>query len=665
MPLRPSDDSTLDDLRLRIPGDERIIADHEVSAWTVLRRLPQLLCRSLALAWKADRFTLLALLGCQVLSAVAGAVALLAISRTAKCLASAQGQMEELLSRATPWLISLALAAAVGSVLRTAIAAGSGRLGPRVCREAEFMLLDAAIDTELSAYDRPGYNDRWDAADRGIEVTGELVPQTQHVFSALASALVAFSALSLMHPLLLVLLLLSTIPRVVTCVHAARVGYRTALSTHEDRRMLAMLRWHLVDRQVAEQVRTDTMAPYMLSRYREAGGRVDRATDRSVWTIARASLWGAGSTGLALCLLWSALVWLLSRGHLPLTSGITAAFALTTAGQALHALATSSAGLYRIGLYVDDWGNFIDEARASVTRRGTRQALPPHTIDAEDVCFTYPNTSAPALSHVSLQLRRGEVVALVGENGSGKSTLTKLLCGLYLPDSGTVRWDGTDIADLDPRTVWRHTSAVPQTFAQWPDTCRQNITLGQRKSHQTDHDVSLAAAAAGADEVIDRLPRGLDTLLTQQWWGGVALSRGQWQRLAIARAFHRNGSLLILDEPTSDLDPRAEHRIFTGLRRVAADRAVILVTHHIANTTIADRIIVLERGRIVQQGTFNELAAQAGRFRELWELSTVRRDTPEARINATVPPESYSGRGLPAIPEARLQNERPLPSSAD
>ncbi|MGO4757697.1 ATP-binding cassette domain-containing protein, partial [Streptomyces sp. 2MCAF27] len=162
----------------------------------------------------------------------------------------------------------------------------------------------------------------------------------------------------------------------------------------------------------------------------------------------------------------------------------------------------------------------------------------------------------------------------------------------------------------------------------WPLSARENITLGQ--PHGGDEAVREAAVHSGAHEVLGGLRSGLDTLLARQWWGGVELSGGQWQRIALARAFHRPAGLLVMDEPTSALDARAEHRIFAGLRRLAQDRAVVLVTHRLANVAVADRIVVLDRGRVIQQGTFAELVDSPGLFRELWALQNDRGATPDA-----------------------------------
>ncbi|WP_344027137.1 ATP-binding cassette domain-containing protein [Streptomyces luteireticuli] len=265
-------------------------------------------------------------------------------------------------------------------------------------------------------------------------------------------------------------------------------------------------------------------------------------------------------------------------------------------------------------------------AKPWACRRGTAQVTEggPQVISATNVSFTYPGAAEPALKDISLDLKRGEVVALVEENGSGKTALAKVLTGLFLPTSGTVAWDGINLADADPVGVLAHLALVPQDYTRWPLAARENITLGQPHA-EGDTAVHAAAEAAGADTVIAALPDGLDTSLARSWWGGHDLSGGQWQRVAVARAFHRDGAVLVLDEPTAALDARAEHRIFTRLKNLAGSRATVFITHRLANARLADRIIVLDHGRIAQTGTFDELVTQgAGIFFELYKLQEDR-----------------------------------------
>ena len=257
------------------------------------------------------------------------------------------------------------------------------------------------------------------------------------------------------------------------------------------------------------------------------------------------------------------------------------------------------------------------------TARGATQAKAPQQIRLCEAEYIYPNKDAPALHPITLTLNRGEVVALVGENGAGKSTLIRMLTGLTMPTGGTVRWDDTDLATADAESAWRHVGLVPQKNGHWPLRARENITLGQPREH-TDERVWDAADRVGMTEVLQGLPDRLDTLLARSVWGGHELSGGQWQRLACARAMYREPAVLILDEPTSEMDARGEHLIFRKLREMAPDRITVVVTHRLDNTRVADRIVVMRHGRITEQGHYDDLAHGGGLFAELLALSKDR-----------------------------------------
>ncbi|WP_234356958.1 ABC transporter ATP-binding protein [Streptomyces sp. NBRC 110028] len=585
------------------------------------RRLPQLVRRSLGLAWRVDRKAVVTLLLCQALAGFFEAFGLLATTGTITALISS-GHIGERLREALPSIAVLAGAAGLRALLGIAVSNISSRLSPRISREAETQMLDAAINAELAAYDNPGFNDKWDAADRGAEVAQDLIVESQQLMACLSSLVAAAGVVTVLHPALLPLLLLAALPQGIAGMKGARVSYETSRAMSADRRTLGLLRWYMVDKDIADQLRSGTMASFLLERYRAIGARVDAATDKAVHRGARYAVAGALAGGFASGLVWASLALLLGSGRMSVASAGTAVFALRTVGTSLQGMVGYGTRLFRTGLYLDDWAEFIEEAGGHRMRRGSRVPDVPRVIRAEALTYAYPGSGAPALAEVSLEVRRGEVLALVGENGSGKTTLSKLLTGLYLPTGGAVTWDGTSTAELDPQAMWRHTAVVPQDYAHWPLSARDNITLGQ--PHGGDEAVRSAAVHSGAHEVVDGLRSGLDTLLARQWWGGVELSGGQWQRIALARAFHRPAGLLVMDEPTSALDARAEHRIFAGLRRMARDRAVVLVTHRLANVAVADRIVVLDRGRVIQQGTFEELTRSPGLFRELWELQNDR-----------------------------------------
>ncbi|MEU6933555.1 ABC transporter ATP-binding protein [Streptomyces sp. 2RAF24] len=612
------------------------------SPWVMVRRLPQLVRKGLALGWRVDRRAVTVLLSCQALSAVLEAAGLVATGSTITSLVSA-GDIHERLAEALPSIVLIGAAVAVRAVLGIVISNVSSRLSPRISREAELEMLHAAANAELTAYDHPGFNDKWDHADRGADVAKDLITESQMLMSCLASIVAAAGVVTVLHPVLLPLLVLAVLPQALARMKGAHLHWESSRAVSAERRTLGHLRWYIADRQIADQLRAGTMFGFLLGRYREIGARVDAVTDRAIHRGARWAFAGSLAGGVASAVMWGALVGLLATGRMTLATAGTAVFALQTVSNNLYGIVGYGTQIFRTGLYVDDWVDFITEAGGHRLDRGAVVPDPPSTVRAEDLTYSYPEADEPALDGITLEVRAGEVIALVGENGSGKTTLSKLLAGLYLPTGGTVTWDARDVRTLDPYAMWRHTAVVPQVFAHWPLTAEENITLGQPRGDARES-LHRAAERSGAAEVVQGLRSGWNTLLAREWFGGVELSGGQWQRLAIARAFYRPG-LLVLDEPTSALDARAEHRIFAGLREIAKDRPVVLVTHRLANVAVADRIIVLSHGRIIQQGTYTQLAALPGLFRELLELQNDR-GIPAQR--ASDPSGSDAGTGATA-----------------
>ncbi|MEU5540063.1 ABC transporter ATP-binding protein [Streptomyces sp. NPDC020362] len=592
-----------------------------MTTWSMARRLPQLVRRALLLGWRVNRTSVIVLLACQAASAVLEAFGLVATTSTITALI-ASGHIQDRLVDALPAIGVLAAAAGARALLGIAIVNVSSRLSPRISREAELEMLNAAVHAELAAYDHPGFNDRWDNADRGAAVAQDLITESQQLMSCVASIVAAAGVLTVLHPVLLPLLVVAVLPQGIASMKGARIHYESNRAMASERRTLALLRWFIADKETADQLRSSTMADFLLGRYRAIGARVDTVTDRAVHQGARYALIGAFTGGIASAGVWGALGLLLATGHMSVASAGTAVFALRTVGSSLRGVVGYGTQLFRTGLYFDDWVDFIEEAGGHRMNRGTATTGSPEVVRAEALTYRYPDADRPALEKVTLEVRRGEILALVGENGSGKTTLSKLLTGLYVPTEGAVTWDGRHIGDLDPHHLWTQTAVVPQSFAHWPLPARENITLGQ--PHGGDETVHRAAERSGAHEVVGELRSGLDTLLAREWFGGVELSGGQWQRIAIARAFYRPAGLLVMDEPTSALDARAEHRIFSGIREIARDRAVVLVTHRLANVAVADHIVVLDHGRVIQRGTFDQLVDEPGLFRELWDLQNDR-----------------------------------------
>ncbi|SDT83398.1 ATP-binding cassette, subfamily B [Streptomyces sp. TLI_053] len=584
---------------------------------TMARTLPRLARIALGLAWQADRTALLRLLGLQ-LAAGALTAAGLHLTRAAFAVLFAAGAPLERLDRAETTLLALAAVAAARSLASAATVAQAARLGPAVDSRAELAYLEAATRVPLAAYDNPTWLDHGEAANRAAKDAHLMLESLTTVTGAVLGITAASAVLTGLDPLLLPLLLLAVQPRAWAAARAAQAAHRADRHAVGDRRTRHILMYLASGRSTALDVRAGTMRPWLLDQYRAVSRRLEDHTARIGTDNALRQLGGDVLAGVAALAVYGALLWLTVHGRIPTADAATALIAVQTSRALLNGLATGLTTTYRMGLYLDDWADFLADAKARTRLPAAPAPVPanPAVIRADRVTFAYEGAAAPVLSGICLTVRRGEVLAIVGHNGAGKSTLAKVLAGLYPPTSGTVTWDGTDLTDVDPDELFSRVAMLPQDIARWQATLRENITPGQ--GDQGDRAVLAAARAAGATEVIDSLPDGLETLIRPSQSGGRDLSGGQWQRIAAARAYARNAPLLICDEPTSALDPRAEQAAYDRIRELAADRTVILITHRLGSTQHADRIIVLDHGRVREEGTHQELLAADGEYAAMW-----------------------------------------------
>ncbi|MFD8978708.1 ABC transporter ATP-binding protein [Streptomyces sp. NPDC059564] len=586
---------------------------------TMVRRLPSLAATAVRLAWAADPRAVLWLVLLQLTTGALTGLTLYA-TRGAFVALFAAGPPAEHLRDALPSLAVISGAATVRSITAAAAITLTARIGPRVDGLAELRYLEAATRVPLASYDDPKWCDHSEAANRGSKDTHLMVDALASITASLLGILAAASILATLHITLVPLLLLAVVPRGAAAIYAARAAHHAERHTLADRRLRHTLMYHTAGRSTALDVRANTMRGWLLDQFAAVAGRLEAHAERVGRATARYQLLGDALAGTAMLLVYGALLWLVTSGHVPLAAAGTAVIAVQTSRLLLGSLVTGMHTSYRVGLYLADWASFLEDAAHRTPDRSS-VILPEHpeVIRAEGITFTYPGSELPALDKVSVTVRRGEILAIVGANGSGKSTLAKIVAGLLTPSSGSVTWDSIDLAQADPDQVWGRLAMLPQDIARWQTNARENITLGQGCG--SDEAVLAAAAAAGADEVLDRLPDGLDTNLAASLWGGRDLSGGQWQRLAAARAFYRSTApVLICDEPTSALDPRAEEAMYDRIRRLGAGRTVILITHRLGSTRNADRILVLDAGRVLEEGTHESLLAQHGsEYAAMWE----------------------------------------------
>ncbi|HWN34613.1 MAG TPA: ATP-binding cassette domain-containing protein, partial [Pseudonocardia sp.] len=379
------------------------------------------------------------------------------------------------------------------------------------------------------------------------------------------------------------------------------------------------------DRANAAEIRAFTTQRALLAEHRRLTEQVTAEVSRvgqqrNLLSTAGRALAGAGA-GVG----YAVLGLLLYTGGLPLALAGTAVVAMRTAAQAIGNGVYSVNELFEMGIYVGLFGDAIADIRGRARPAPTRHLTgDPTVVELTDVSFRYPGRDRDAVHGVSLTLRRGEVVALVGENGSGKTTLAKLITGLYLPSDGAVRWDGVDTAQVDPLELQDRVAVVLQEPLRWPVTATDNIRIGRLDREDADGSAFAdAARRSGADTVLADLPDGPGTVLSRKFQNGRDLSGGQWQRVSVARGLYRDSALVVADEPTSAMDARAEHAVFAALQELSADhrpRITVLVTHRLANVRHADQIVVLDGGRVTERGTHDELMAAAGTYRQLFSL---------------------------------------------
>ncbi|MEU5425592.1 ABC transporter ATP-binding protein [Streptomyces olivoreticuli] len=599
-------------------------AFEDTSFWTLCRKIPALLAQIAKMAWAIDRRDVLLLVGCQVASGVAAGVVLAATAQAMVPILGG-GLVPDRVREALPALAVVAVAAAVGRVAFGLAAWAVARLKPRVMTAADTALVQAMLSVELEAFNRADFAEEHEHAETGVMRCERMLYDAQSFMAALIRLIAAFGVVTVLHPLMLPVLVLAVLPSGVGAVAEARIEHRTHYQNAANRNLKGMMRWHITTSGFANEVRANSMRQYLTFWYQTLSRRIDQRAVTAAGQQVRANLLAAAAGGVCLTGAWATLVWLTVSGQVSLAVSATAVVAVRTALGNLANVIHYCASLFHSSLFLGDWHRFVETTTAELALARGREKAPvcPETIRLENITYSYPNKPRPAVDGLSLTLRRGEVIAVVGENGSGKSSLIKLLTGLYLPEKGAVSWDGVDLRTVDPDTVWAQTGLVPQFFACWPLACRENITLGQPATWD-DEAVWDVVETVGMREAVEELPEGLDMLLAREVWGGVTLSGGQWQRLACGRAIYRKPAVLVLDEPTSEMDARGEHLIFQGIKATAADRISIVVTHRLENTKIADRIIVMERGRITEQGTFDQLVTAGGLFQELYELSQDR-----------------------------------------
>ncbi|WP_406003772.1 ABC transporter ATP-binding protein [Streptomyces sp. NBC_00829] len=617
----------------------------ELNLRSMVTRLPHLVATTVQLAWEADKGALRTVAFAEIGRGVSQAVGLIAVNRVLAHLLGS-GSTAERLTDAAPALAVAGATALAGAVLRARSTAGTGQLEPKVERVATERYLAHTARVELEAVEDEEFHKLLDSASYGAGSARRMVKFCTNVINAMLSLVAAAGVLAVLHPVLLPLLVAMTLPSAWAALTVARRRYVSFHAWVQHSRAGQLISRLLISTEAAPEIRVHNVGPFLLHHFRAMSQSQEAEQRRLARLAARTGLFAAGWTGLATAAAYATLGGLLWTGAMALSVGGTAVLAIRSGSSSLESLVMQINAMHEESLFVGDLHRLCEEAAGrAIPVGGLPLPAAPARITFENVVFTYQGKdNKRALDGASLTIPTGKIVALVGENGSGKTTLVKLLCGLYRPDSGRILWDGVDAAEADRQELVSRVAVVGQDFYRWPFTAEVNIGIGRPEEPLSRERLECAARYAGADELIEEMPRGWQTLLARGYKGGHQLSGGEWQRLGLARAHYRAGQILIVDEPTSALDAKAEQQLFEQIRRLAdAGQTVILITHRLGSVRAADVIHVLERGRVVESGSFADLLSDESEgpkvFRDLYGIQAAQ----YAVDGAAVPTQKGAG----------------------
>jgi ATP-binding cassette subfamily B protein len=521
------------------------------------------------------------------------------------------------------WLLLAELGLALlADVLGRAVALLDSLLGDLFTNATSVRLMAHAATLDLAQFEDADFYDRLERARR--QTTGRMVLMSQVLGQAqdlvtvvtFAAGLVAYA------PWLLVLLAVALVPAFLGEAHFHGQSYSLTYAWTPERRELDYLRHAGASDETAKEVKIFGLNAYLTERYRRLSDRF-YAANRAL--AVRRAAWGgvlAAVGALGYYAAYAVIVYRTVRGDFSLGDLTFLAGSFSRMRTLLSALLTNFSSTAGQALYLDDLFSFF-EIRPQITSPENPRPVPQPIREGfrfEGVGFRYPGSEHWAVRDLTFTLRAGEALALVGENGAGKTTLVKLLARLYDPEEGRILLDGHDLREYDLAELRANVGVIFQDFVRYHLTAAENIGVGRVEAMGDRPRIERAAARGLADEVIARLPEGYEQVVGRRFQKGVDLSGGEWQKVALARAYMRDAQLLILDEPTAALDARAEFEVFQRFKALTADKTAVLISHRFSTVRMADRILVLVDGRLEEIGTHAELLASGGRYAELFEL---------------------------------------------
>jgi len=527
-----------------------------------------------------------------------------------------------LLGRLAALLLAEFVLAVAADILGRLVSLLDSLLSEQFTNVTSIRLMAHAATLDLEDFEDSELQDQLDRARR--QTTGRMTMMTQLFGQAQdVVTIISFAAgLALYAPWLIALLVVALVPAFIGEAHFNAQSYSLDYGRTAERRALDYIRLTGASTETAKEVKIFGLNAFLIERYRALSADFYAANRKLAM---RRAGWGGLLTAVGTVGYYAAyglIAWRTLRGEFTIGDLTFLSGSFRRLRTLLEDFLIGFSQIAGQALYLDDLFSFFEIKPEIASPLNPRPFPSPirEGLVFENTGFRYPGAERWAVRHLSFTLRAGEVLALVGENGAGKTTLVKLLARLYDPDEGRILLDGYDVREYDLEEFRANIGVIFQDFVRYHFTAAENIAVGRIEASEDRARIELAAARSLADEVIRKLPRGYDQIIGKRFKKGVDLSGGEWQKVAIARAYMRDAQLLILDEPTAALDARAEYEVFQRFKELSKEKTAILISHRFSSVRMADRILVMAGGEIEAVGTHEELLAAGGRYAELFEL---------------------------------------------